>query len=215
MSKMRACLPFATLLILALPGLASPCEAASFDCSKAKSKLEKKVCADPVLNKADENLARVYKARLQDFPVPEFIRNSQRAWLSSVPACLPDVATCRKQYQERIDSLTAFAAPKLYTDYGKDFDHERVTLIVTTRNGELWLDWFGAWMPDAYRPKPFPDGYLALDSGKLVKAGDHYTLEDHDDASIVIAEDKITFGGDGMSLSARQGSIRGAFARVR
>jgi hypothetical protein len=71
-------------------------------------------------------------------------------------------------------------------------------------------------MPDAYRPKPFPDGFLAMDGGEPIPANGTFTLADHDDAILSISDDKITFGGEyGMSLSARQGFIHGDYARVR
>jgi hypothetical protein len=41
------------------------------------------------------------------------------------------------------------------------------------------------------------------------------TLQDHDDARITFSAKRATFGGGGMSLTARQGAIAGDFRRVR
>ena len=206
------------VLLLGLP--ASAPQAASFDCAKAKTPLELKICREPALGKADEALAKVYRERLRDFPIPGFIKDSQRAWLNMAQQCLlletsKSSDTCLSLYQARIEALDHYGDAKIYTDYGKAFDHEQTTLLLYERNGGLWLDWYGDWMPDAYRPKPFPDGYLAQDGGALIAKDGKYTSTDHDDAIVTIIEEKITFGGDGMSLTARQGSVRGDFPRVK
>jgi uncharacterized protein YecT (DUF1311 family) len=213
--------PFVLLLFGFLLGLpASASQAASFDCSNARTPLEKKICREPALSKADEALAKVYQQRLRDFPIPAFIKDSQRAWLNFAQQCLyfessHSGETCLGMFQARIDALTHYRDAKIYTDYGKAFDHDQTTLLLYEKNGGLWLDWYGDWMPDAYRPKPFPDGFLAQDGGALTAKDGTYTLADHDDAIVSIAEDKITFGGDGMSLSARQGFVHGDFLRVK
>lgn len=204
-------------------GVATVAQAASFDCARAKSKIERKICADPALSKADEALAQIYKEELRTFPIPEFIKDSQRAWLDSLAQCIEFEAnkdgndlSCIGMYRARIDSLAHYGSAKLYTNYGKIFSHDDVTLLVYDKNGAQWLEWYGAWMPDAYRPKPFPNGYLAQDGAKLIAKDGKFTLADHDDAIISISDEKINFGGQfGMSLSARQGMLHGDYLRVK
>ncbi|MCW2273437.1 hypothetical protein GJ654_05660 [Rhodoblastus acidophilus] len=205
----------AALLILLAAALAPSARAASFDCGKARTPLERRICADPALGQADEDLSKAYAETLRTFVVPEFIKDSQRAWLFEAPQCLEN-KTCAELFKERAETLRLYRSAKVYTDYGKDFDREKTTLVVYERNGKPWLDWYGDWMPDAYRPKPFPDGFLARDGGELIPAKGKFTLADHDDAIISLSDDKITFGGEyGMSLTARQGFIHGDFLRVR
>ena len=61
-------------------------QAASFDCAKAASAMEKLICADPALSKADEVLAEAYASALK--PLSEdgrkAMRDSQRQWLHFV-----------------------------------------------------------------------------------------------------------------------------------
>ncbi|WP_294532473.1 lysozyme inhibitor LprI family protein [uncultured Rhodoblastus sp.] len=207
------------VLFIALP--ASVAQSASFNCAKAKTPLEVKICREPALGKADEALAKVYQQRLRDFPIPTFIKDSQRAWLSMTQQCPQFEAsnsgdTCLGLYRARIDALNHYGNAKIYTDYGKAFSHEQTTLLLYEKNGGLWLDWYGDWMPDAYRPKPFPDGYLAQDGGALTAKDGKYAIADHDDATVTVTDDKITFGGEyGMSLSARQGFLHGDYPRVK
>ena len=213
----------AVLLMIGLILPFASVHAASFDCKKAKSKLEKRICSDPALSKADEQLAKAYRDALKSFVIPGFIKDSQRAWLNSAPSCLtagsaddPHSLTCAALYAARIEALHVYASAKVYSNYAKKYSYEDVTLLTYQKDNALWLEWFGDWMPDAYKPKPFPEGWLAQDSAKLIPKGDKFGLEDHDDAEISVSDDKITFGGEfGMSVSARQAAFKGDYVRVK
>ena len=220
---MKLTLLTAALLITGLLVPVGTAQAASFDCKKAKSKLEKRVCSDPALSKADEQLAKAYNEALKGFVVPSFIKDSQQAWLSWAPLCLgagtaddPKGQSCVDLYAARTETLRLYPTAKVYSNYAKNFSHDEATLLVYNKDKALWLEWYGNWMPDAYKPKPFPDGFLTLESGKLIAKGAHYGLEEHDDADITISDENINFGGEfGMSLSARQGSLKGDYKRVK
>ena len=75
--------------------------AASFDCNKAKTKIEKTICTDSELGELDEDLAAVYK-QVRGFN-PSIVAE-QRQWLSSLNSC--NDADCLKiKYEERITKL--------------------------------------------------------------------------------------------------------------
>ncbi len=61
---------------------------ASFDCSKAQSKIEKTICSDQELGNADIVLSRVYSnnLKMKGFTLSVTLRNDQRAWLKRLPA---------------------------------------------------------------------------------------------------------------------------------
>ncbi len=65
-----------------------PLPRASFDCNKASTPLEKAICTNPQLGRADVVLGRVYEAVLREAPAGEkpALVASQRKWLKSVPA---------------------------------------------------------------------------------------------------------------------------------
>ena len=213
----------AALLITGLLVPVGIAQAASFDCKKAKSKLEKRVCSDPALGKADEQLAKAYNEALKGFVIPEFIKDSERAWLNSVSGCLsagtpddPEGKSCVDIYAARAETLHLYQTAKVYTNYGKKFDHEKVTMLVYKKDNALWMDWYGNWMPDAYKPKAFPEGWLAMESSKMLPKGNKFAIEERTDADISLTDDKITFGGEfGMSVSSRQESIKGDYPRVK
>ena len=57
--------------------------AASFDCKKAKTEIEKTVCGDAALSKLDEELGRAYKRALAGASSPEPLRREQANWLKN------------------------------------------------------------------------------------------------------------------------------------
>jgi uncharacterized protein YecT (DUF1311 family) len=79
-----------TRLIAALAGLllilvAAPATAASFDCAKARTKVEKLICKDPQLSRQDEDLARAYGEALKvwDGQIAAYVKLNQRGWVGS------------------------------------------------------------------------------------------------------------------------------------
>jgi uncharacterized protein YecT (DUF1311 family) len=92
---------------------------ASFDCKKAKSNVEKIICADAQLTKLDEQLANGYSDLLRIYPVPVALKVRQKQWLHRRNACgqnscgegnvckdpedNPSIALCLKgSYEQRL-----------------------------------------------------------------------------------------------------------------
>ena len=79
-----------TRLVAALAGLlllvlAAPATAASFDCAKARAKVEKLICSDPRLSRQDEDLAKAYSEALKawDGQIAAYVKMNQRGWVGS------------------------------------------------------------------------------------------------------------------------------------
>lgn len=81
-------------------------QAASFDCAKAGTKVEKLICADAGLSKLDEELNAAYKAALQDKNQVENIQQAQKQWLKGRNTCSDD-ACLKATYQVRVHELAA------------------------------------------------------------------------------------------------------------
>lgn len=103
--------------LLLLPPVAAP--AASFDCSKASTRIEKLICNDKELSRLDESLAKAYQAALSSESA-EAAKASQRKWLEHERSSCDNSATnlgqtalcLRSSYDERIFVLAALATPK-------------------------------------------------------------------------------------------------------
>ncbi|MCJ2046016.1 hypothetical protein MKK58_15990 [Methylobacterium sp. J-078] len=94
---------FAAAALVAATFVATPAPAASFDCTKAASKMERLICSDSALGARDEIQSKLYVAALREDP-PGPIKASQRGWLAKAGAC--GTAACLGDaYDERIESL--------------------------------------------------------------------------------------------------------------
>ncbi|MBD8881518.1 DUF1311 domain-containing protein [Rhodanobacter sp. 7MK24] len=92
-------------LAVALLGVVPLASAAGFDCAKAKSTVEQKICADPELSQLDSQMAQAFeRARAKAASQLEALLRDQRNWLSERNEAVfgPGGASL---YQERIAFL--------------------------------------------------------------------------------------------------------------
>jgi len=87
----------------------APVEMAGFDCKKAATEVEKKICASRLLKHADGRMATLYNSVKK--PEPKFVQD-QRDWIAtrntklSQPDC--DTSCAWQIYQERIEYLIRY-----------------------------------------------------------------------------------------------------------
>ena len=81
--------------------------AASFDCNKASSEVEKMICSDPKLNRLDDYLSQNYKIAMSP-NMPEGskskVRESQIDWLNKRNTCT-DAQCIERMYSKQMDYL--------------------------------------------------------------------------------------------------------------
>lgn len=85
--------------LLALPVAAS---AASFDCAKAATPVERMICADPGVSTLDQRLAEAYKAASARDPR---VKESQRDWLANTRNKCGTAACLSEAYGARLEAL--------------------------------------------------------------------------------------------------------------
>lgn len=76
----------AVSLVFVVSLVSLPTHGASFDCTKAKTTVEKTICADPKLSKLDEEVNAAYSAA-KNAGNSDVISVQQRAWLKERNAC--------------------------------------------------------------------------------------------------------------------------------
>jgi uncharacterized protein YecT (DUF1311 family) len=79
--------------------------AASFDCNRATTLVEKLICADEALSQLDETLSWTYRKVLRSAPDPERIKREQTKWLRVVRDKCKDSACLEKEYRNRLAVL--------------------------------------------------------------------------------------------------------------
>lgn len=79
--------------------------AASFDCSRASTNVERTICTDSELSHLDETLDTQYKKSLVGNATPDDVRREQRRWMVMRNSC-KDFACIRAAYLKRISDLS-------------------------------------------------------------------------------------------------------------
>lgn len=77
---------------------------ASFDCSKAKTDVEKTICSDKELSVIDENLSKVFKEVIKTTKDKNQLKNKQFAWMKERNEC-KDVKCLIDSYHLQLDYL--------------------------------------------------------------------------------------------------------------
>jgi len=93
------------LVSLTTFALAIPAHAASFDCSKAASKIEKMICQDEELSRLDGQLGEKFKVAVRLSAQPDQLKNAQRSWLGNTRNPCADKPCLVAAYQLRVQEL--------------------------------------------------------------------------------------------------------------
>jgi uncharacterized protein len=90
--------------LLPLVAAAPMATAASFDCAKAGTRIEKLICADAELGRLDTELGRLYAEARRSAAEPAAMKRAQRDWLRLRDRC-PDSTCVADAYRARISAL--------------------------------------------------------------------------------------------------------------
>ncbi len=94
------------LIIFIYIFVSSYASAASFDCSKASSDIEKAICTDQELSNLDDQLTKIYKEALNSSQNKDLIKQSQRDWIRTDRNSSKNKEALKIAYQDRINELS-------------------------------------------------------------------------------------------------------------
>lgn len=149
---MRLSIRFTAFAAMLLLTTANAAQAASFDCSKARTGVEKAICADPQASEYDERIAAAFKRGLHEWDgaIRDYVLNDQRDWLAQLraidkpdsevePLCDPgDVPCLRRELRIRTDTLESSA----YRNSGVYKRDGGKLLVRAIRNADVQLTLF-------------------------------------------------------------------------
>ena len=128
-------------IILGWMVLFASTQAASFDCDKATTSVEKLICGSPELRIADIQLYEIYMRAIRQSKNSNQIRSEQRQWLKITRSKSKSTTSLSIAYQERITQLeskitfvtceaddTRYCNSEINNDYKKTIS-ELVTLL--------------------------------------------------------------------------------------
>lgn len=93
-------------IVVGLLVMGCAAQAASFDCGKARSKVEHIICDNPEISKLDDDLNTAYKAAVQDKQQAEVIKQAQKQWMKKRNVCA-DSACVEQAYEMRLSTLSS------------------------------------------------------------------------------------------------------------
>ena len=106
---MRTGICYLTVVIFFLSSSPSSAQAASFDCAKAGTKIERMICSDQALSAYDDRLNFEYKLmlelKLKEFPNESGFATEQKNWLKNTRNSCKDIQCLLNAYAERIEAL--------------------------------------------------------------------------------------------------------------
>lgn len=91
-------------IVLGWLALSLSVQAASFDCKKAQTTVEKMICVDAGLSKLDEELNAAYKTALQNEKQANTIKQAQKQWMKERNGCA-DAVCVKSAYEVRLNML--------------------------------------------------------------------------------------------------------------
>ena len=181
---------------LLIPGGLS---AASFECNRAETRIEKMICAEAELSKLDDDLAGAYAIALENrsqSDTKEALKNDQKTWLKERNTC-GDTSCVKSSYVNRLaalaklsgkseHSVTPVIAPAV-TDNEKclapNIDWRNYQWILIVGNGKTACEEMLAYLKS--RPKDQPPPVCAED--RLPPNG-HWTRPDWQEISPELKE---------------------------
>lgn len=101
---MKRITPFILLWLAVLP----TAQAASFNCVKAVSTIEKSICSDEELSKLDETLNKSYQHAIDQNVDKQKVIKEQRQWLKDVRNACHEIDCLRIAYKTRINDLSQY-----------------------------------------------------------------------------------------------------------
>lgn len=129
--------------------------AASFDCKKAASLVEKAICSNPTLSKLDDSLAKAYKQALNKASDQASLQAEQRAWLSKVRNPCRNEHCIQEAYQVRLAELDGNVNPAEIAGFvgeyqrffkGKPDEHTATLSIKSIINNKVSIKGDSIWV---------------------------------------------------------------------
>lgn len=150
--------PFFLLIVLGLLSIGNVW-AASFDCNKATTEVERLICTNLELAQLDEKMAEGYQTARTSVTNPQAVKAKQLKWLSERNGC-NNIACLKQSYGTRIAQLEKQAVTKQAADVSKPKPRYRLVAGMGYSICETYLKHLNTLSPDAppmvcnIRPNP-------------------------------------------------------------
>lgn len=155
MFKKLICLSISSLILVVL---STTSFAASFDCKKSSTLVEKAICSNPKLSKLDDSLAKAYKQALDKAGDRASLQAEQRDWLSKIRNPCRHEACIQEAYQVRLAELDVNVSQTQLTKFigeyqrffqGKPDEHTATLSIKASTKNKVRVAGDSVWVGNA------------------------------------------------------------------
>lgn len=214
------------LICVLLSAMSFLAQAASFDCTKAITLIEKAICSHPELSHLDELLMSSYSTALVNAPNPETVKTRQRAWLQFERARCQTVGCLQEQYTRRITELQEWGAavPALAAvsgtyermARGKPDTHTATLTIRSYQDGHVHVSGDAQWIGNA---KTGSINVGNVDGTFLLRGNTvYYTDADNEDGctfTIAFSPNALRVTNDNLRCGGLNVTFNGQYRRLR
>jgi uncharacterized protein len=102
----------AILIAVATLCVTTPTTAASFDCQRAETPIEKAICSTPELSLLDDQLGAAYKAGVERSADKDKFRAESREWVNQIRNKCNSIQCLSLAYRSRISEMQNLGSPK-------------------------------------------------------------------------------------------------------
>lgn len=116
--------------------VALPVQAVSFDCAKARTKVEKLICGDAELSRLDEDLSKTYQQTLERSDDKQKLTDEQRQWLKRRNVCT-DAVCVKRAYEGRLKELSSKGSHDPVNNKDDKTANTHPYILVMSKDNEL------------------------------------------------------------------------------
>lgn len=160
--------------------------AASFNCEKAKTKIEKIICSNDPLNQLDENLLISYKVALGLTEDKGTLKKNQLAWLSKMRNKCKDNICLERVYREQIGNLNSISSSEMAKNSEPGINPDELYRLLNIRS---FNSSYGPRLQ--YYCESYLKDYFPIENAKLSKDGIELSYGDDLWSISIISKNRI------------------------
>ncbi len=209
------------LSVMALGAFSVSSEAASFDCQKASTFVEKAVCQDPVLSALDEKLSSAFDFALSNSSNPKALKKQEMNWLKTKRNTCQNNACLEKVYSQRIVELSQTDSSNVgisgqyerYDENGRPDSQAASVTVFSLGKGKVKIVGSATWVGDVSTGNV----HTGSIEGTFVLRGDQLNYQDENGCQFILlfGKNALTINNDNNQCGGANVSFNGYYKHIK
>lgn len=202
------------LMVMALGVFSATSQAASFDCRKATTFVEKAICQNDILSALDDELSSAFNMAMTNSKNPKALKKQQLNWLKTKRNVCQTNTCLETAYQDRIAVLNSAAGSSgngnvsaisgeyvRYNENGKPDYHAASLTVFSLEKGKAKITGSAIWIGDV----KMENVHTGEVDGTFVLQGDEVIYQDGTGCQFI-----LLFGKNALTINNDNGQCGGA-----